>query len=206
MTRTLALDPVAPPEDLVREAAAVLARGGLVAFPTETFYGLGARALDAVAVHRLVWVKGRPESKPLLVLVDSVAMVERVAREIPARARGLMQRHWPGPLTLVLPARPELPVEVTAASGTVGVRWSPHPIARALVHELGEPVTAPSANPAGQAAPTTARQVGVYFGDRIDLVIDGGPTAGGAPSTVLDVTVDPPRVLRAGALRVAPCE
>ena len=180
----------------------MLRRGGLVAFPTETFYGLGAAALDAGAVRRVFEIKGRPEGKPVLVLVDSIPMVEAVALEISPRARALMAAYWPGALTLVLRARPEVPVEVTAATATVGVRLSAHPTARALVTALGLPVTAPSANPSGGTPPTTAAEVLAHFRDRLDLLLDGGVTAGGQPSTVLDVTVEPPRVLRAGAVRL----
>lgn len=202
-TRIVTIDPVAPAPSALDAAAAVLREGGLVAFPTETFYGLGAGALHPAAVRRVLQVKGRPEGMPLLVLVDSIAMVETVALEIPARGRALMAHHWPGALTLVLRARPEVPDEVTAGSGTVGVRLSAHPLARALVGALGEPVTAPSANPSGLAAPTTAAQVLAHFRGRIELVLDGGPTVGGEPSTVLDVTVDPPRLVRAGAVRIS---
>jgi L-threonylcarbamoyladenylate synthase len=205
MTRTIPIDPVAPERRALGEAASVLRGGGLVAFPTETFYGLGAGALHPAAVRRVLEVKGRPEGKPLLVLVGSIAMVATVALDVPARGRELMADHWPGALTLVLRARPEVPVEVTAGSGTVGVRLSAHPVARALVRAFGEPVTAPSANPSGRSAPTTAAQVRGYFRGRIDLVLDGGATTGGAPSTVLDVTVDPPRVVRAGAVRLSRC-
>jgi len=205
MTRLLAVDPAEPSPAALTTAADVLRGGGLVAFPTETFYGLGAAALDAAAVRRIVEVKGRPEGKPLLVLVDSIAMAEAVALAIPAEARALMGRHWPGALTLVLRARPEVPDAVTAGSGTVGVRLSPHPVAQALVRALGAPVTAPSANQSGGPPPTTAAAVLAEFRDRIDLVLDGGPTAGGEPSTVLDVTVDPPRLVRAGAVRVSRC-
>jgi L-threonylcarbamoyladenylate synthase len=183
-------------------AAAVLRSGGLVAFPTETFYGLAAAALQPAAVRRVFAVKGRPDDKPLLVLVDSLAMAESLAEEIPPPARTLMARHWPGALTLVLRARPHVPVEVTAGSGTVGIRFSAHPVARGLVRALGAPVTAPSANPSGLPPPTAAGAVLVHFRGRIDLVLDGGETAGGPPSTVLDATVDPPSVLRAGAVRV----
>jgi L-threonylcarbamoyladenylate synthase len=205
MTRLLAVDPAEPSPAALTTAADVLRGGGIVAFPTETFYGLGAAALHAAAVRRIVEVKGRPEGKPLLVLVDSIAMVYAVALTLSAEARALMARYWPGALTLVLRARPEVPDAVTAGSGTVGVRLSPHPVARALVHALGAPVTAPSANRSGGPAPTTAAQVLADFRDRIDLVLDGGPTAGGEPSTVLDVTVDPPRLVRAGAVRVSRC-
>src|SRR3989442_8646515 len=123
-------------------------------------------------------------------------------RSVSARARALMARHWPGALTLVLRARPGVPEEVTAGTGTVGVRLSPHPVARGLVSALGAPVTAPSANPSGLEPPTTASAVLAYFRDAIDLVLDGGPTAGGEPSTILDTTVEPPRVLRQGAVKV----
>jgi len=178
-------------------------RGGdLVAFPTETFYGLGAAALDAEAVRRVFAVKGRPESRPLLVLVDSVEMVERVAAAVPSVARGFMARHWPGALTLVLPAAANVPRELTAGTKTIGVRWSSHPIATGLVTALGGPVTAPSANVSDGVPPTTADEVRAYFDGTIALVLDGGPTAGGPPSTVLDVTVEPAHVLRAGAVAV----
>jgi L-threonylcarbamoyladenylate synthase len=153
-------------------------------------------------VHRIFAVKGRPEDKPLLVLVDSIAMVERLVVEVPARARELMARHWPGALTLVLRAGAEVPREVTAGSGTVGVRLSALPLARALVSALGEPITAPSANPSGLAAPTTAAEVARYFEHGVALVLDGGRTPGGQPSTVVDVTREPPRVVRAGAVRI----
>lgn len=188
---------------VLEQAAGVLRAGGVVGFPTETFYGLGAAAFDRGAVARVFALKGRPRDKPILVLVDSLAMVETVAADIPGAARALMDRHWPGPLTLVLRARPTLPGELTAGTGTVGVRLSAHPVARGLVRALGQPVTAPSANPAGLPPPTTAAAVLEHFGGAIELVVDGGPTAGGAPSTVLDVTVDPPRIVRQGALRVA---
>jgi len=202
VTRLVAVDRDAAPAAAISEAAAALRAGGLVAFPTETFYGLGAAALQPAAVRRIFEVKGRPDDRPLLVLVDSVVMAAEVAREIPPRARALMERHWPGALTLVLPASPRVPAEVTAGSGTVGVRLSAHPVARALVTALGGPITAPSANPTGREPPTTAAEVVAYFGDELALVLDGGPTPGGAPSTVLDVSVDPPRVIRAGAVRI----
>jgi len=202
VSRVVSVDPVAPSPAAIEQAAAALRTGGLVAFPTETFYGLGAAALHSASVRRVFEVKGRPDGKPLLVLVSSVAMAERLVATISPRARTLMARHWPGALTLVLPARDDVPVEVTAGSGTVGVRLSPHPVARALVTALGEPVTAPSANPSDRPPPTTAREVVAYFGDAVPLVLDGGATPGGEPSTVLDVSVEPPRLIRAGAVKL----
>jgi L-threonylcarbamoyladenylate synthase len=202
MTRVIAVEPLGPASSALHEAAAVLRAGGLVAFPTETFYGLGAAALDPGAVRRVFEIKGRPDGKPVLVLVDSVAMLDAVALEVPPRARTLMAAHWPGALTLVFRARSEVPAEVTAGTGTVGVRLSAHAVARALVTALGQPITAPSANPSGSTPPTTGAAVLAHFGGRLDLLLDGGATTGGEPSTVLDVTVDPPRVVRAGAVRL----
>lgn len=197
----LKVDPAHPEAAALQRGAAALAGGRLVAYPTETFYGLGAAALDTAAVRRIFEVKGRPASKPVLVLVDSVEMAERVAT-VSAPARRLMTRHWPGALTLVLPARPPVPEAITAGTGTIGVRLSPHPVAQGLVRAFGGPVTAPSANRSGQSPPTTADAVVRDFDGAIALVLDGGPTGGGLPSTVLDVTVDPPRVIRQGAVRV----
>jgi L-threonylcarbamoyladenylate synthase len=174
-----------------------------VAFPTETFYGLGADALDAAAVARVFRAKGRPPDKPLLVLVDSVGMAERLVAELPARARALMARYWPGPLTLVLRAGPEVPPALTAGTGTIGVRLSSHAVARALVTAATRPVTAPSANPHGAPSPRTADEVLAGL-PGIDLVLDGGATPGGPPSTLLDMTRTPPVVLRPGAVTLAP--
>lgn len=202
ITRTLTVDPYAPQLSVLHEAISLLWNGRLVAFPTETFYGLGAHAMDADAVERVFAAKGRPLDKPLIVLVESLAMVERLSREISPNARELMARYWPGPLTLVLPAADHLPPAVTGGTGTVSVRVPGHPVALALVRAAGIPITAPSANLSGAAPPTTADEVRAGFGGRIDLILDGGPTTGGLPSTILDVTTEPPRVLRAGAVAV----
>jgi len=142
----------------------------------------------------------RPESKPLLVLVDAVKMAESLAIGVSDLARRLMATYWPGPLTLVFKAGPELPRELTAGTGTVGIRMPGHPVALGLVRAAGVPVTAPSANPSGAEPPTTAEAVRRFFEGQIDLILDGGPTPGGQPSTVLDVSVSPPRLIRAGAI------
>jgi L-threonylcarbamoyladenylate synthase len=200
VTRVIAVDDGWVDSRELGEVASMVRHGGLVAFPTESFYGLGADALDDAAVARVFGAKGRPETKPVLVLVDSVAMAESMVSDVPAGARELMARHWPGPLTLVLPARAHVPRALTAGSGTVGVRMPGHPIAMALVRAAGRPVTAPSANPSGAPPPTTASEVGAYFDGVIDVILDGGPTAGGTGSTVADCTTWPPRVLRAGPI------
>lgn len=198
-TAVVAIDVANPDAGALAHAAAVLREGGLVAFPTETFYGLGAAAGDPAAVRRVFRVKARTESKPLLVLVDSIAMAESLAGEVTPRARELMARHWPGALTLVMRARAELPTELTAGTGTIGVRLSGHPVARGLVRALGGPVTAPSANLEDAAPPTSVADVLRALDGAIDLALDGGVTAGGPASSVVDVTADPPRILRQGA-------
>jgi L-threonylcarbamoyladenylate synthase len=198
VTRILTVPASDPGGPALDEAVEVLRAGGTVVFPTESFYGLGVQALDAAAVARVFRLKGRPESKPLLVLVDSVKMAEALAASISDGARELMARHWPGPLTLVLAAVPGLPQALTAGTGTVGVRVPGHPVALALVRAAGVPVTAPSANPSREAPAISAEDVRRYFGGGVDLILDGGSTAGGPGSTVADCTVWPPRVLRQG--------
>ena len=202
MTQILLVDSGASNDEALASAAAILRRGGLVAFPTESFYGLGAAALDPQAVERVFTIKGRPDSKPLLVVVDSVVMAERLAADVPPGARDLMARHWPGPLTLVLKAAADVPSRLTAGTGTLGVRMPAHPIALGLVRAARQPVTAPSANPSGADPPMTALQVKRYFDGAVDMILDGGATAGGAASTVADCTEWPPRVLRQGPVTV----
>jgi L-threonylcarbamoyladenylate synthase len=203
-TRITAVDSGRPDPATMASAGAILRAGGLVAFPTESFYGLGADALDPGAVARVYAVKGRPEAKPLLVLVDSVEMVQSLAARVPEGARALMARHWPGPLTLVLPSSGRAPAGLTGGSGTVGVRLPGHAVARALVQAAGRPITAPSANPSDAAPPRTAQTVREYFEGQIELILDAGPTAGGTGSTVADCTVWPPRILRQGPVVVEP--
>ncbi|HVQ77699.1 MAG TPA: L-threonylcarbamoyladenylate synthase [Candidatus Binatia bacterium] len=194
----LGLGSAAPDRVALTAGARVIRSGGLVAFPTETFYGLGADALDAAAVARLYRAKGRPADKAVLVLVDSIAMAADLVAAIPDRVRELMVRHWPGPLTIVLEASPAVPAALTGGTGTLGVRLPGHAAARGLVAAAGRPVTAPSANPHGAAPPTTAAEVVRALGAAVDLVLDGGPTAGGPASTIVDCTTWPPRIVRPG--------
>jgi L-threonylcarbamoyladenylate synthase len=182
-------------------AIAALASGRLVVFPTESVYGLGADARSAAAVAHLVAVRGRDATKPILVLVRDLEMAASITTATPAAARRLAARFWPGPLTLVLPARPDLPEPLTAGSGTIGVRVPAHPTARALVAGLGGPVTAPSANPPGAEPPRTVDAAREYFGDAVAAYLDGGLLPGGA-STVAALEGDRVRVLRAGPLGV----
>jgi L-threonylcarbamoyladenylate synthase len=185
-------------DDDIHAAAAALARGEVVGFPTETFYGLGADALSAAALDGLRALKGRGVEKAISLLVNE-SMLDSLVAEISPRARALMAAHWPGPLTLALPARPGLP-EGLVSDGCVAVRWSPHPVAQALVAALGRPITATSANPAGASPPTTAAGVRAYFPDCV--VVDGGETPGGKPSTLARVRGDVVEVLRPGAIAI----
>ena len=187
-------------------AVAALHAGKLVAFPTETVYGLGANALDPDAVRRIFAAKGRPASNPVIVHVASIEQVALIASDWPDDADRLAAAFWPGPLTLVLPRRPEVPDVVTAGGPTVAVRIPSHPVALRLLAMLGLPVAAPSANRSNHLSPTTARHVFDDLNDRIDLILDGGPTSGGIESTVVDVTIRPARLLRPGLIDPAAIE
>jgi L-threonylcarbamoyladenylate synthase len=189
----------------IRAAAAVLRRGGLVAYPTETFYGLGALARDAAAVERLARAKGRPEGKPLPLLAADRAAVEEVAVVSEPAAR-LAARFWPGPLTLVLPARPGLPAPVTAGEGTVAVRVPGSEVARALAREAGGAIVSTSANLAGAAPPVRASEVDPALAGRIDLVLDGGAAPGGLPSTIVRLEGERPVLVRAGPIALEDVE
>jgi L-threonylcarbamoyladenylate synthase len=188
------------PGETIDAAVAALAGGGLVVFPTESVYGLGADARSAEAVGRLIAVRGREAGKPILVLVRDLEMAATVGVEVSRAARRLAARFWPGPLTLVLPVRPGLPGPLTAGTGTLGIRVPAHPTARALVAGLGGPVTAPSANPPGADPPRTRAEARAYFGEAIACYVDGGALPGGA-STVAALDGDRVRVLRAGPVR-----
>lgn len=191
---------LARPESWLPLAAERLRAGGLVAFPTETVYGLGANALDADAVARVFAAKGRPADNPLIVHVADVSGLEQLVTRVPPLARDLAARFWPGPLTLVCDAAPLLPTAVTGGLSTVAVRVPAHPVALALLREAGVPVAAPSANRSGRPSPTTAAHVVADLGAAVDVVVDGGPCRVGVESTVVDVRGDAPVVLREGAV------
>jgi L-threonylcarbamoyladenylate synthase len=191
-----------PSNEEIARAAQLLRAGKLVAFPTETVYGLGANALDATAVRRIFEAKGRPETSPLIVHVDSIEMARRYALKWPPEAERLALRYWPGPLTLVVPKTPQIPDIVTAGLNTVGLRMPDHPVALALIRAAGVPVAAPSANRFGQLSPTTAEHVRRGLGDAVDMILDGGPARVGIESTVVSLCGSEPVVLRPGMIAV----
>ncbi len=201
MTPVLSADP-----DAIAAAADVLRRGGLVAFPTETVYGLGANALDPAAVGRIFAAKDRPPTNPVIVHVADVTELGALTQSRSPVAAKLAERFWPGPLTLVLPKTAAVPDVVTAGGPTVAVRVPAHPVALALLRAAGVPLAAPSANRSTELSPTTADHVLRGLGGRVDLILDGGPTAAGIESTVLDLTADPPRLLRPGLVTPAMIE
>jgi L-threonylcarbamoyladenylate synthase len=194
-THTLALFDTA-----VARAAQLLSAGDVVALPTETVYGLAANALDARAVARIFEVKGRPAHNPVIVHIASEEMARRCVADWPSLADKLTKAFWPGPLTVVLPRSREIPDIVTAGGTTVGVRWPSHPFIQTVIRACGFPLAVPSANLSGRISPTTAQHVLKSLGDKIDLIVDGGPSQVGLESTVLDLTVAPPRVLRPGTM------
>jgi L-threonylcarbamoyladenylate synthase len=200
MTEVIRVNRASPDPESIALAAACLRRGGLVAFPTETVYGLGVHALDRPAVLRLFAAKGRPANDPLIVHVSTVADVAPLVVALPPHAELLAERFWPGPLTLIMRRGPSVPSEVSAGLDTVAIRVPAHPVARALLRAAAIPVAAPSANLFSRPSPTRAEHVLEDLDGRIDMLIDGGTTDVGLESTVLDLTVDPPRVLRAGAI------
>jgi L-threonylcarbamoyladenylate synthase len=184
--------------DGIRYAAEVIRQGGLVAFPTETVYGLGANALNEAAVKNIFEAKGRPSDNPLIVHVADTSSVDELVQHIPPNAPALMDRFWPGPLTMIMNKSNIVPQIITAGLNTVAVRIPSHPVALALIREAGLPIAAPSANKSGRPSPTSAKHVIHDLSGKIDVIIDGGFTKVGLESTVLDITVTPPIILRPG--------
>lgn len=200
------IDSQHPDSALIRRAADLLREGKLVAYPTETFYALGADPRNPAAVESIFVAKGRPERMALpLIAADRRAVLESV-REFSDSAERLASAFWPGALTLVLPASPSLPPRLLGNGHTVGIRISPHAVAAALAGAFESAIVATSANLSGQPAPMTAAEVRRALGGKVALIIDGGPTQGGHASTVLDLTTDPPRVVRSGAVPLTAVE
>jgi len=202
MTDVLRVDPTRPDRDAIARAAECLRAGGLVAFPTETVYGLGAHALDREAVLRLFAAKGRPAHDPVIVHVDTIDRIDPLVAGVPDAALTIAARFWPGPLTLVMRRSSKVPDEVTAGLDTVAIRVPAHPVAAALLMAAAIPVAAPSANLFSRPSPTQAAHVLEDLHGRIDLILDGGPTMLGIESTVVDLSREPPTILRPGATTI----
>ena len=200
ITRILRVDSAQPDPAVIAEAAEALRAGKLVAFPTETVYGLGANALDPAAVARIFEAKGRPATDPLIVHLAHIGQLSLCASQVPPAARKLGLAFWAGPLTIILPKKPTVPDSVTAGLPSVALRVPSHRVARALMEMAGVPVAAPSANRFSRPSPTTAAHVLADLAGRVDIVIDGGPTDIGLESTIVDFTVDPPVMRRPGGL------
>ncbi len=198
---------VAVPESnspAIAEAAAILLGGGLVAFPTETVYGLGADGLNPEAVAKIYAAKGRPATNPVILHVDSIASAKTLVSHWPVEAQALAEKFWPGPLTLVLPASDLVPAIVRAGGPSVALRCPAHRVALALIHAVGRPLAAPSANRSQHLSPTSAEHVASSLGAEVDLILDSGPTDAGLESTILDLCGERPRILRPGP--IAPAE
>lgn len=200
MTQIFHLDPLHIDAKAIQTAAVALREGQTVAFPTETVYGLGGNALDPQAVRRIFAAKGRPSDNPLIVHIVSKDALPTIVSSVPPIAERLMQHFWPGPLTMIFPRAKVIPDEVTAGLDTVAVRMPDHPVALALIAAAGIPVAAPSANRSGRPSPTRAEHVVEDLWDKVALILDAGPCAVGVESTVLDVTCDPPMILRPGGV------
>ncbi|HXG50582.1 MAG TPA: L-threonylcarbamoyladenylate synthase [candidate division Zixibacteria bacterium] len=196
----------ADPEESFPEALAAIRRGEVVVYPTETLYGLGADALCPKVVEEVFAIKGRDPANPIPVLVADLKMLSGVVSEIPIPAKRLMERFWPGPLTLVLPAVPGLPPRLVNAEGGIGVRISRHPVAGELIRALGRPLTATSANPSGRAPARTIDEAKAYFSGRVRVFMDGGALTASKGSTVVDATAGRLRIIREGDLPAAVLE
>ena len=192
-------DPETQREELA-QAAAILREGGLLGIPTETVYGLGANGLNTDAVNRIFLAKGRPQDNPLILHIPGPRWLSRYCRNVPPAAYELAERFWPGPLTIILRRRANVPNAVTAGLDTVGVRCPDHPVTLAIIREAGVPVAAPSGNLSGRPSPTCARHMAEDMDGRIDGIVDGGPCQVGVESTILDLTTPIPRLLRPGGL------
>jgi L-threonylcarbamoyladenylate synthase len=200
MTIRLKIDPGKPDDEPLVEAVEILRAGGVVAFPTETFYGLGTDARRKEAVEKIFRIKGRNFQTPISVIVDNDREAIPLVAELPAAAKILMQQFWPGALTMLFAASPAVLPRLTAGTGKIGIRVSSHPVARLIAERLAGPLTATSANLSGGPECSTADEVIRVFGESLDAVIDGGTTAGGLGSTILDVTVSPPLIRREGVV------
>ena len=189
-------------KNAVMEAVNILKAGGIIAYPTESFYALGAMALDEKAVKKIFDLKNRPYGKPLPLIVDDLQTLLTASKEIPDQANDLMKKFWPGPLTMIFEARKEVTLLITGESRKVAVRIPGESVALQIAKAIKAPVTATSANLSSNPPAINAEAVLSYFGENIDLILDGGQAPGGKPSTIIDITVTPPRILREGSIEL----
>jgi L-threonylcarbamoyladenylate synthase len=201
MAEVTQIDAELPWSELINKAVQVIQRKGVIIYPTETLYGLGANPLDAEAMKRLYAIKGRDEAKPIPFLIKDQEMLATLVAEIPSAGRELTARYWPGPLTLIFRAKQGLPAPLRGKDGTIGLRISSHPVARGIVEALDAPLTATSANLAGEEDLIDGKQLVQCFGDQVDLIIDAGRVAGKG-STIVDLTIVPPRIVRQGMIDI----
>jgi L-threonylcarbamoyladenylate synthase len=202
----LCVDPESPDEDTIGKAAALIKMGGLVVFPTSSFYGLGASAFHSETVEKVFRAKKRDPQNPVLILIASLAELDPLVRSVPKPATQLMEALWPGSLTLVFQAAALLPSNVTGYTGKIGIRLASHAVAHSLVSAVGKPITGTSANISGQGGCITVAGLDQHIRDQVDLVIDAGRLPGGEGSTVMDVTVNPPKIIREGAIEAEKIE
>ncbi len=201
-TRLIKVNPLDPEVRLIEEAAHVLKNGGVIGYPTETVYGLGADAYNEEALERIFRIKGRETGKPISILVGDMVMLKEVTARIPPVAMGMIRDHWPGPLTIIFEASKTCPPILTGETGRIGIRISPHRIPQKLLETLKRPITSTSANLSGMPSLSDPKELYGVFRGKINLVLDGGETKEGGVSTVVDVTVSPPRVVRRGLVRL----
>ncbi len=200
MAITIKIDPDHPEAEKIEEAVAILKNGGVIAFPTETFYGLGADARNGAAIEKIFDIKGRDFRNPILVVIGDEGHLGAFAEDIPAAAQKLIEKFWPGPLTIVFRASPSVSPKLTASTGKIGIRLTSHPIAREISRRLGGPLTATSANLTGARECSSAQEVLSQIDGRISGIVDGGRTPGGKGSTIIDVTLSPVKILREGVI------
>lgn len=200
MENIIHINPRKPEPHLIRQAAKVLIEGGIIGYPTETVYGIGCNALDAAAVDRIYDLKGRDRSKAMIVIAGDILQVRELVKDIPPAAEKLIDNFWPGPLTIIFDAVEKVAAVFRSGHNTIAVRIPDSRICLSLIRQTGFPLISTSANPSGEPPATTAEEVAAAFGNQLDLIIDGGPTPSRTPSTVVDVTRTPVRIVRQGAV------
>jgi L-threonylcarbamoyladenylate synthase len=198
--KIIRIDPLGPRHDQILKASRMIRNGGVIIFPTQYLYGLGADALNAQAVDRIFEIKRRSYRKPILVLIEQQEDLSKLVKQVPSAAESIMNTFWPGAVTIVFEAMDALPANLTAGTRKIGVRKPRHPVALALTKAVGGPVTATSANITGDAGCSTVSDIDSGITDQVDLILDAGTLKGGFGSTVVDVTVDPPKIIREGAI------